>query len=206
MLALPVLRSRVAPVLDWCSRWRIMARGPSGNTPVREVIFEAMPPHEMLRALREEGVTTLICGAVSLCLKSYGEQLGMEIVDGVSGEVQDVLAAYRSKQLHQRRFRLPGVEPVCRRTPSGVRRRWDSFTDNGEEVMPFGKGSGGQGSGQGRGKGSGQGGRGKRSGAGADGSSATCVCPQCKREISHSLGVPCRDMRCPQCDQPMVRK
>jgi hypothetical protein len=33
-----------------------------------------------------------------------------------------------------------------------------------------------------------------------------CLCPACGTEILHHRGIPCTQVRCPECDQPMVRK
>jgi len=34
----------------------------------------------------------------------------------------------------------------------------------------------------------------------------TCVCPKCGKEIEKTLGVPCRSMKCPDCDVPLMGK
>ncbi len=59
----------------------------------------------------------------------------------------------------------------------------------------------------GRGLGRG-GGRGRRGGDFAAGPGGVCVCtnPDCGYEVAHSAGVPCYQMKCPQCGSPMIRK
>jgi predicted DNA-binding protein (UPF0251 family) len=33
-----------------------------------------------------------------------------------------------------------------------------------------------------------------------------CVCPKCRLEFVHSLGIPCRNEKCPDCNCQMIRK
>lgn len=64
--------------------------------------------------------------------------------------------------------------------------------------MPRGDGTGPQG--QGRGKGVG------RSKGGRFGCLVVCICPNCGKELPHTLGVPCNSIKCPQCGTVMTRK
>jgi len=59
-----------------------------------------------------------------------------------------------------------------------------------------GRGMGGQGRGQGRG-------RGGRGGAGPGG---FCVCPNCGNRVPHQPGIPCMQVKCPNCGTQMVRE
>ncbi len=58
--------------------------------------------------------------------------------------------------------------------------------------------------GRGRGGDLGRGGMGRRGGSGA-GPGGECVCPQCGARVPHQPGVPCTQVRCPQCGTPMIR-
>jgi len=59
--------------------------------------------------------------------------------------------------------------------------------------------------GRGMGFGRGRSGRGRMGGPFAAGPGGTCVCPSCKNKVSHQVGVPCYQMKCPKCGTPMVR-
>ncbi len=68
----------------------------------------------------------------------------------------------------------------------------------------------GQGRGMGRGMGAGMGrgmgrGRGRMGGFGL-GPGGYCVCPACGHRVPHQRGVPCYQVKCPNCGQPMVRE
>ena len=71
------------------------------------------------------------------------------------------------------------------------------------------QGRGGKGSRKGNvGRGAGKGGRGERSqkeGFGK-GPSGECVCPSCGKKAPHERGVPCTEVRCPECGTAMTRE
>ena len=72
--------------------------------------------------------------------------------------------------------------------------------------MPRGDGTGPYG--QGPGTGRGMGGRGRGTGSGQRpgmGPGGECVCPSCGHKIPHQAGIPCTEVKCPNCDAAMVR-
>jgi len=113
-LAIPVFRSRVAPVLNWCSKIHIFPECIEEADSCQEILLFNVNAFDRLRMLQEEGVRTLICGALSSDLLSYGDSLGLRIIHGIAGEIDDVLNAYRTQTLDQPRFRLPGSHGLCR--------------------------------------------------------------------------------------------
>jgi predicted Fe-Mo cluster-binding NifX family protein len=163
-----------------------------------------------LQVLRAKGVNTLICGALSADLQNCATQLGLKIIPGVAGDIDEVLTAYRQNRLDQPEFWLPGCQ--------GPRRyRQNLGKDNshliakdqgGAAAMPGGKSS------QGAGRGQGGGCRGAGAGAGTGGSGPgrrsgtpdSCLCPVCGAKASHERGIPCFQVNCPQCGKPMVRE
>jgi len=71
--------------------------------------------------------------------------------------------------------------------------------------MPLRDGTGppgGGGAGTGRGAG---GGRRGRMGGAALGPGGECFCPNCKRTFPHQRGVPCNQIKCPNCGAAMTR-
>ncbi len=119
-VAIPVFRSRVAPVLNWCSKMHIFPdeTGKTGCTQ-EELVLLGMNAFDRLRVLREDGVRTLICGALSPDLLSYGESLGLRVIHGIAGDVWEVFCAYCSRELDDPRFWIPG----CRRGSGGCCRK-----------------------------------------------------------------------------------
>jgi len=45
--------------------------------------------------------------------------------------------------------------------------------------------------------------QGNKAGAGPGGN---CICPECGKKVAHEVGKPCFKMKCPKCDQPMLRE
>jgi hypothetical protein len=107
-LAVPVFRSRVAPVLNWCSRIVIFSSSALICGSGQELLLLHKSAFERLRILSEEGVGTLICGALSPTLLGYGDRLGLSIICGVAGRIDEVCLAYHRQQLDQPHFWLPG--------------------------------------------------------------------------------------------------
>ncbi|MFC1577479.1 hypothetical protein ACFL36_00545 [Thermodesulfobacteriota bacterium] len=72
--------------------------------------------------------------------------------------------------------------------------------------MPSGDGTGprGPGPGTGRGMRPRDGGRSQRGGFAA-GPGGDCICPNCGERVSHQLGTPCFEQKCPKCGAAMTR-
>jgi predicted Fe-Mo cluster-binding NifX family protein len=211
MIAIPVMRGRVAPVLNWCSQVLLFPANPEGGLG-QELRLPELTPRERLEFLRDQRVNTLICGALSTDLHNCAIQLGLSVISGVAGEVGEVLEAYRQNRLEQPEFWLPG----CRGS-----RRYRQALENenclatiedqgGKGVMPGGTGNKAAGRRQGGGRaggcrrtGGGPGGAGVGQGAGM---AAFCLCPACGAKAPHERGIPCIQVTCPQCGKPMVRE
>lgn len=219
MIAIPVMNGRVAPVLNWCSRLVIFPANPDMGRS-QELRVSEVGPLERLRLLQERGVNTLICGALSMDLMNHAMQLGLRIIPGVAGDIDEVLKAYRQDRLDQPEFWLPGCRGP-RRYRQGVRKEACLVLKEigGKADMPGGKGGGGAGrgagggrGGQGRGAGGGRGGQGRGAGGGRGrpgagrgaGAPDFCVCRACGTQTPHERGIPCIQVNCPQCGKPMA--
>lgn len=204
MLAVPVFRSRVAPVFNWCSRILILPEENAAAQPV-ELTLTAASPFDRLRALRDRGVRTIICGALTPNLLSYAENLGMEIVHGIAGELEEVLGAYRARRLHDSRFRLPGCrgQPRC---PEKLDARPEKQDLPAPEETPARPGTPlRKGSGVGKGRRPPHGEAGARQGGSSARPGGICVCPQCAAILTHERGLPCAQIRCSHCGSFLVR-
>jgi predicted Fe-Mo cluster-binding NifX family protein len=188
MLAIPVLRSRVAPVLNWCSRMHIFPDDPSPDGGGQELNLPQLEAPQRLQVLREQGVSTLICGALSADLLLYAQELGLTVVSGVAGEVQEVVQSYWQNTLDQPKFWLPGC-----RGPRRYGRGW-----KGGKELPC----------EHRTR---LGSRSQRSPGSISppergcGPGGFCWCPACGFRVPHEQGIPCVQVTCPHCGQSMER-
>jgi predicted Fe-Mo cluster-binding NifX family protein len=141
----------VAPVLNWCSRIYLFPEDPAFQGPGREMDLSHLEAEERLSYLQDHGVTTLICGTLSPDLLHQGERLGLVIICGVAGDVEEVLESYWQNRLDQPQFRLPGCR-VGRYRHNFRGLNCPEFNGNqgGKKAMPRGTN---------RGAGQGQGGR-----------------------------------------------
>ncbi len=63
----------------------------------------------------------------------------------------------------------------------------------------------GTGGGMSQGSGSGMG-RGRMGGMKAGGALGNCLCPKCGNRQPHDRGIPCTQVKCPQCGSTMIRE
>jgi len=187
MLAIPVFRARVAPVLDWCSKIIIIPESGANAAAGRQIDVVEENGFRLMRMLREQGIKTLICGALSPEMLNYGESVGLRIIHGIAGQIDEVLQAYRDKQLDQPIFRLPGY---CRQNGCRGRARRAS----GGKECPSGR------------RGPVRRGRDPevsgvrtldREAAGR--AIVFCICPKCGSRTLHDGGIACSRVRCPAC-------
>ncbi|MEN6483915.1 MAG: hypothetical protein ABFD98_03435 [Syntrophobacteraceae bacterium] len=116
MLAIPVFRDRVAPVLDWCSKIVLISESGTGAASGRQIEEVAgMDAFTLVRTLKDRGVRVLICGALSPETLGYAESLGFRIIHGIAGEIDEILEAYRGQKLNRPQYWLPGRFGQCGR-------------------------------------------------------------------------------------------
>ncbi len=120
MLAIPVFRARVAPVLDWCSKIIIIPEEGVNAASGRQIDVMEENIFRLMRTLREKGTRTLICGALSPEMLNYGESIGLRIIHGIAGDIEEVLQAYRERKLDRPQYWIPGCRGL-RRYKSGAK-------------------------------------------------------------------------------------
>ena len=186
MLAIPIFRARVAPVLDWCSRIIIIPEEGSSAASGRHIDVTEESIFILMRTLREKGIKTLICGALSPEMLSYCESIGLRIIHGIAGEIEEVLQAYREQKLDHPKYWLPGCRCQRRYRDNAACAKGLQYKEEGQIPGTRGKdptvGRKGPGKLEGR-----------------------CVCPSCGARAKHEPGIPCVQIRCPKCSDPMIR-
>ena len=107
-IAIPIFQSRISPVLDACNELMIVDLCEAGPLQRVTVSLEKLTPAERGMAMSRRGVQKIICAGVSEWMLACIVNRGMHVISGISGEVEQIIAAYQQDLLDQDRFRMPG--------------------------------------------------------------------------------------------------
>jgi predicted Fe-Mo cluster-binding NifX family protein len=107
-IAIPIFQSRISPVLDTCNDLALVDLSEAGVVQRATVSLKTLTPGERAAVMSRQGVEKIICAGVSGLMIACIVSCGMNVISGISGEVEQVIAAYQQDQLDQDRFRMPG--------------------------------------------------------------------------------------------------
>jgi len=114
-IAVPIWEDKVSPVLDTASRLLILQTLDRGEISRIEADLSEHDISRRCYRIRMLEVDVLICGAISRSFSDLLEASGIEIVPGISGDIEDILTAYFEGTLNQSKFLMPG----CKKGPKG---------------------------------------------------------------------------------------
>jgi len=107
--------ARIAPVFD-AARQVIVVDADSGRAVAEaEATLPDGLPIQKVMGLRDLGVGTLVCGAISWPLHAMVTASGIRVIPFVAGAVSEVVQAWLSGTVERRSFAMPGC---------GRRRGW----------------------------------------------------------------------------------
>ena len=107
-IAVPIWEDRISPVLDTASRLLIIEVEKQHEASRFETTLDEQDLYRRCFRIQNLGVDLLICGAIS---RPYFRRLmatGIDIISGISGQLEDVLKAYLKGTLSHSRFSMPG--------------------------------------------------------------------------------------------------
>ncbi len=118
-LALPQWQDRISPVLDVAGSLLVVDL--EQGRPVHRAYLDLHEEGVLDRARRigQLGIEVLICGALSRPLELALDAAGIRLIAQTCGEVDEVIEAFASGRLRQRRFRMPGCCGCRRRLRRG---------------------------------------------------------------------------------------
>ncbi|MDY6989951.1 MAG: NifB/NifX family molybdenum-iron cluster-binding protein [Thermodesulfobacteriota bacterium] len=126
-MALTVWGNHLSPLCD-ASRLLLLVDLEEGRlADKRYAFFDYPSPFSRAKRLFELGIEVLICGAISEFLASMIEAYGIRTVSFVTGEVEQVLAAYLQDRLWTDDFCMSG----------GRARRHTRFRGGGKQKEPW---------------------------------------------------------------------
>ncbi|MGD2215287.1 MAG: hypothetical protein PVJ64_00970 [Gemmatimonadales bacterium] len=103
-VAIPRMGEWVAPCFEYCSTMAIFTVAESGQTEQLDFPLRSRDPFDRVRLLRDQEVSTLICGGIQVFYEDLVRASGFEVISWVSGLVEDLLATYLAGDL------VPGAE------------------------------------------------------------------------------------------------
>lgn len=107
-VAIPIFRERVAPVLDDCSRI-VVIEIENGQAVVREEVFlDNFSLADRFRLIHKAGVDVIICSGITEVLHRLLASEEIELICGIIGDVDRVLAAFLKNGLDHPSFHMPG--------------------------------------------------------------------------------------------------
>ena len=109
--AIPVFRDRVSPVLDTCTRVRLLDPGRMREIHCITIPLKGTSIFERAEEIKKLGVGVIICGAVSDTFYNLLKERYIDMVCGITGDIDEVALAYRDGMLADARFRMPGTNP-----------------------------------------------------------------------------------------------
>lgn len=108
ILAVPVHQQRVSPLFDVAARVRVVEFGDLGRADRGTLLLEGMNAVQRVTLLKRVGVQCLICAGISGSCSALLRGAGIQLVDGVVGNVDDVVDAHQGGTILEERFRMPG--------------------------------------------------------------------------------------------------
>ncbi len=118
-VGLPVWNSRISPVFDTSERLLLVDLDGGKEVARSEVVIaEPFPPRNVER-LVALGLEVLVCGGISRPLAQLVQGRGIQLIPWVSGNVDEVLAAYLADNLSSAQFFMPGCGGRGRRRGRG---------------------------------------------------------------------------------------
>ena len=132
-LAVSAHAGRVAPLFDASHRLEVFELQSDRLAPAGALALPLRPPLQRVAAIRDEGITTLICGAISGYMYNLIVSGGVQVIPWICGPVEAVVDAYATDSLAGPAWMMPG----CPRGGFGSR-RWRG----GPAGRPRGRGRG----------------------------------------------------------------
>jgi predicted Fe-Mo cluster-binding NifX family protein len=109
-IAFATWNDRIAPVFDVTRRLHVVDTvGPRVVRESEESLDDEAPAGHAAR-LAALGIDALVCGAISRRQEALIEAYGLTVVPFVTGDLRDVVEAWRAGRLGREAFAMPGCE------------------------------------------------------------------------------------------------
>ncbi len=109
-VAVPIWEDKVSPVMDTATRLLVIEVENMKEASRFETYIEDQDIFRRCFRMRNLGVDTLICGAISRPYCRGMMATGIRVISGIAGNPEEVLKAYRKGTLSHSRFSMPGCK------------------------------------------------------------------------------------------------
>ena len=115
-VALPVWQGQVSSVFDFAHKLLVIELKNGGETDRQEIVLVEQSGPERAALLKQFGVGVLICGAISRPLAEMINGSGIQVLPFVKGSAEQIINAFKTGQLSQPQYTMPGFWPGARRS------------------------------------------------------------------------------------------
>lgn len=106
--AFSVWEQRIAPVFDTSRQIHLVESDGTHITAERAHAISGEPVPQKVAWLMEQGVGTLVCGAVSRPVQEQLSAANIRVIPFVAGGLREVIQAWLDGSLHDAAFTMPG--------------------------------------------------------------------------------------------------
>jgi predicted Fe-Mo cluster-binding NifX family protein len=107
-VAIPIFQNRVSPVLDSCRHMLVIDIEQDTEVDRENIYLGEMSLTERCDIFAKLEVTIVICGGVSEIFSNMLMGANIRLVNGIAGDMDDVIAAFLGECLDNPRFYMPG--------------------------------------------------------------------------------------------------
>jgi len=110
-IAVPIFQNRVSPVLDTCKYLLIVDTEASAEKVRSTVFLSDMSLTERCNLFCKLHINIVICGGVSEIFANMLEGSHIALINGIAGNIDDVISAFLMDRLYLPEFYMPGFKP-----------------------------------------------------------------------------------------------
>lgn len=109
-VAIPIFQRRVSPVIDSCAHLLIVDIDRPLELERNNVFLGDMSLAERCKVLKNLNVDIVICGGISETFAKMLKSINIRLINGIAGDIDSVLTAYKDQQLNSPAFYMPGFK------------------------------------------------------------------------------------------------
>ncbi len=114
-VAIPIFQNRVSPVLDSCRHMLFIDLEQDAEIDRETVYMDEMSLTERCGIFEKLDVAIVICGGVSEVFANMLMGADIRLINGIAGEIDEVIPAFLGKRLDIPQFYMPGFRQDNRR-------------------------------------------------------------------------------------------